>query len=104
MTRFERIREIATKHGATLAEYLVLHIATAFAMTPEQAATSLTTMLAKTPHADMDGPEAIRRCMEKGWVRITPANLLQLTEAGMAIVSAIGKELTAPSESVESQP
>ena len=104
MTRFERVREIATKYNATLAEYLVLHIATAFAMTPEQAAASIKTMLASTPHADTDNPEAIRQCMEKGWVRISPAGMLQLTEAGLAIVHAIGAELTAPSASGEGQP
>jgi hypothetical protein len=97
VTRFERVRVISAKYGATLAEYLVLHIATTFAMTPEQAAASLTTMLAKTPHADMDGPEAIRLCAEREWVRVTPAGLLQLTEAGLAIAHGIGKELTAPS-------
>jgi hypothetical protein len=98
MTRFERVRAIAAKYDVSLAEYLLVHIATAFAMTPGEAIASLTTMLAKTPYANLDGAEAFKRCAEKGLVTISPAGLLKLTEAGMVLAHAIAIELTAGEE------
>jgi hypothetical protein len=76
MTRLENIRVIAAKRGVSLAEYLLLHIATAFAMTPDEAVGFLTMTLAKTPYADGNGGEALRLCTEKGWVAVSCANFL----------------------------
>jgi hypothetical protein len=104
MTRFERVRVIAAKQGVSLAEYLLLHIATAFAMTPDEAVEFLTKTLAKTPYADGNGEEALRLCTENGWVAVSCANFLQLTEEGRAMVHVIAKELTAPTDSGEGAP
>lgn len=96
MTRLERVRIVAEKHGTTLAEYLVLHIATAFAMTDQEAAIFCSGALSKSNYANTDCHKALQSCLEKNWVRLSPAGKVVLTETGMAIAHPIADELMRP--------
>lgn len=96
MTRLDRVKAIAGKHGVTLAEYLVLHIATAFVMTPEEAGGFVVKSLAQSPHADPSAGEAVKACLDKKWVGVSATGMLVLAPGGMALAHAIANELTMP--------
>lgn len=93
MTRIERVRTVAEKHGATLAEYLLLHIAAAFAMTEQEAAVFCSGALSKSNHANTDCHKALQSCLQKGWVVLSPAGRVTLTKTGMAVAHPIADEL-----------
>src|SRR5262249_1693477 len=92
----ERVRVIAEKNGATLGEYLALHIAAAFPMTDEEATNFITKALAGSPHANIDFHAAIGNCFYKEWMRRTPAGMLALTRSGLVIAHKVAGELTDP--------
>jgi hypothetical protein len=94
MRRLDRINSIATRYSLTVAEYLVLHIATAFVMTPEQATTFLAKSLEKSSYTTTNATDPVKACYEKGWVGVTPAGMLVLTTSGMGVAHVIGAELT----------
>jgi hypothetical protein len=93
MQSIERVRTIAESHGLSLAEYLVLRIAAAFVMTPDQAAKFLATSLAKSGQANIAPNES---CMKQGWVGLSPGGMLMLTPPGMMVTQMIATEVTTP--------
>ncbi|OAI41432.1 hypothetical protein AYO40_03210 [Planctomycetaceae bacterium SCGC AG-212-D15] len=96
MDRIERVRMVAEQQGVSLAEYLVLHISTAFAMTAEEAGGFVTKSLQKSAYADVDGAAAVQSCIVKGWVGFSPSGRLILVGAGLNLAHAISAELTTP--------
>jgi hypothetical protein len=95
MDRIDRVRVIAEKYGATLGEYLLLHIAAAFAMTQVQAADFVSKSLAGSAHAKDDIDAAMKSCFEKGWLELSPAKKLVLTQGGRTITHWVAGDLTA---------
>jgi hypothetical protein len=96
MTGLDFVRAVSEKHGVLLAEYLVLHIATAFVMTAEETAAFVTTFLARSgTSASVSGLATVQTCIDKGWVALSPAQMLVLTHDGLTLTHLIGNELKA---------
>jgi hypothetical protein len=96
MNRIELVKKVAEKYGTSLAEYLILHVATAFAMTAQEASGFLVKMLAHSNYASVNCDEAIEACVQKGWVSVSREKRLVLTAEGRALAHKIGGELTQP--------
>jgi hypothetical protein len=96
MNRIDKVKATAEKHGATLGEYLAMHIATAFAMGDDEAASIIAKAIAGSPHANLDGHAAIQNCFAKEWMERTPAGMLALTRSGQMVAHKIGGDLTEP--------
>jgi hypothetical protein len=96
MNRIDKVKAVAEKHGATLGEYLALHIATAFPMRDEEAANLMAKALAGSAHANIDCHAAIQNCFYKAWMERTPAGMLALTRSGRMVAHEIAGELTEP--------
>jgi hypothetical protein len=86
MTGIDRVRADAERRGLSLPEYLLLHVATEFAMTPEQAAGCI------TKAAAVDSQAALESCVQKGWVGVSRTGTLVLTNAGMAARASVVME------------
>jgi hypothetical protein len=59
MNRLEFVRTVAERNGVSLAEYLVMHISMAFAMTAEEAGGFVTKSLEKSAYENTGGAPAV---------------------------------------------
>jgi hypothetical protein len=96
MTRLDLVRSVAERYGLSVAEYLVLHIAMAFAMTPEEASAFVVKSIAKSAHADGRCHEAVTNCFERRLVKLSSSGMVKLTTEGAVLVQKITTELTTP--------
>src|SRR5437868_3039420 len=94
MTRLEHVRIVAKRHGATLPEYLILHIATAFAMTQQEAVKFCNRALARSNYTNVRCEDALESCLRKDWVALSPYGKIVLTGNGLAVIDAVADDLT----------
>jgi hypothetical protein len=84
----EHLSVIAERHGLSLPEFLIVDVVrTAFPMTEAEVVKFSTRFL---PDSD---DVAVRRCIERGWLRISAEGILEVTPEGSSLTEDIAREL-----------
>jgi hypothetical protein len=96
MTRIIRLQTIAARYGLTLVEFFALEVVGVFAADRKTAARFIRQLLKDSPHADENCLAALQSCINRGWIRVTPHNLLAATTKGAALMLRISTDLGRP--------
>jgi hypothetical protein len=92
MTRLDRIQIISEKHGASLAEYVVLDIISNFGMNAEEVAGYASKILQGSPYDNASCEAAVASCVARFWLS-QRGSLLVLTDNGSIVRKTISKEV-----------
>jgi hypothetical protein len=92
MNRLDRIEIISEKHGASLAEYVVLDIISNFGMSAEEAVVYASKILHGSPDEKSNCEAAVANCVARSWLR-PRGSILVLTSDGSTLRRTIATEV-----------